>query len=329
MDSNAASVGLIKMDPVFFIRAFFVMEAATILLILFIPACRQRFLSYGPRGTNTAQKDDPNRRSTTVHEDNPIRAIQLFLDELATYTVPHAWFLHFYALSVASSLFWAYQITTHGYLFATLTNWTDNENAHMTSAQTLIIWWCFLIQGFRRLVECIQGPKSTSRMWIGHWFVGIGFYLLANVATWIEGCKSLLHDRPTHRTFLRAPLDILGILDVPLALGLGVFVAGAIAQNRAHAYLWSLRKTGTYAFPTHPLFSMTLTPHYLSECSEYIGLAIAAAPRGQYVNTTLAAVLLFVVVNLGVTANGTYDWYATRFGRDKVQGKARMIPLIW
>lgn len=56
---------------------------------------------------------------------------------------------------------------------------------------------------------------------------------------------------------------------------------------------------------------------------------IAAAPPGQYVNKTIASALVFVVVNLGVTANGTYGWYAQHFGQDKVKGKARMIPLIW
>jgi 3-oxo-5-alpha-steroid 4-dehydrogenase 3 len=119
------------------------------------------------------------------------------------------------------------------------------------------------------------------------------------------------------------------VLDAQLAIGLIIFAAAAISQNRAHAYLWRLRKTGTYTFPTHPLFSLTMTPHYFAECVEYIGLMIAAATPGQYVNKTLASVLVFVVVNLGVTANGTYGWYAERFGKDKVKGKAKMIPLIW
>jgi 3-oxo-5-alpha-steroid 4-dehydrogenase 3 / polyprenol reductase len=119
------------------------------------------------------------------------------------------------------------------------------------------------------------------------------------------------------------------ILDAQLSIGLLLFSIGAVAQNRAHAYLFQLRKTGTYTFPTHPLFWLTLTPHYFSECVEYVGLTIAAAPPGQYVNKTLACILMFVVVNLGVTASGTYGWYAERFGRDKVRGKARMIPLIW
>jgi 3-oxo-5-alpha-steroid 4-dehydrogenase 3 len=141
--------------------------------------------------------------------------------------------------------------------------------------------------------------------------------------------ESLLSDQPSLQIFLQAPLNIANILGPQLAIGLAIFVAGAIAQNRAHVYLWRLRKNGTYTFPLHPLFLLTLTPHYFAECIEYVGLMVAAAAPDQYVNKTIASMLVFVVVNLGVTASGTYGWYAQRFGQDKVKGKARMIPLIW
>jgi 3-oxo-5-alpha-steroid 4-dehydrogenase 3 len=155
-----------------------------------VPAFRQRFFSYGARGENTAKKVDPTERSSAVHEDDATHAIERFLDHLATYSVPHGWFLHFYAFSVALSLFWAYQITTQGYCFVTLADWTQDGDSHMTSEQTIIVWWCLLIQGCRRLVECVQGPKSTSRMWIVHWFIGMGYYLGANIAIWIEGSST-------------------------------------------------------------------------------------------------------------------------------------------
>jgi 3-oxo-5-alpha-steroid 4-dehydrogenase 3 len=161
-------------------------------LIFSVPAFRKRFFTYGARGQDTDKKDDPTQRSSAVHEDNATNTIDQFLDHLATYNVPHSWFLYFYAFSVALSLFWAYQITTHGFFFVALANWTHNGNARMTSEQTVIVWWCLLIQGCRRLVECIQGPKSTSRMWIVHWFIGMGYYAAANIAIWIEGSSEPL-----------------------------------------------------------------------------------------------------------------------------------------
>jgi 3-oxo-5-alpha-steroid 4-dehydrogenase 3 len=35
------------------------------------------------------------------------------------------------------------------------------------------------------------------------------------------------------------------------------------------------------------------------------------------------------VTNLGVTAEGTKEWYAEKFGQDKVAHRKRMIPGIW
>jgi 3-oxo-5-alpha-steroid 4-dehydrogenase 3 len=72
-----------------------------------------------------------------------------------------------------------------------------------------------------------------------------------------------------------------------------------------------------------------LAPHYLAECIEYLALGIAGAPPGQWINKTLACALIFVMVNLGVTAHGSKKWYVQRFGEKSIQGKARMIPFIW
>jgi 3-oxo-5-alpha-steroid 4-dehydrogenase 3 len=72
-----------------------------------------------------------------------------------------------------------------------------------------------------------------------------------------------------------------------------------------------------------------LAPHYLAECTEYLALAIAGAPPGQWINKTLACAFVFVVVNLGVTAYGSKKWYEQRFGESPIRGKARMIPFLW
>lgn len=46
-------------------------------------------------------------------------------------------------------------------------------------------------------------------------------------------------------------------------------------------------------------------------------------------NRTLICAVLFVAVNLGVTAKGTKKWYGEKFGVEKVQGKWRMIPGVF
>lgn len=54
-----------------------------------------------------------------------------------------------------------------------------------------------------------------------------------------------------------------------------------------------------------------------------------AAPKGALINKTIFTALIFVSVNLGVTADMSREWYARKFGAEKVAGKWRMIPLIY
>lgn len=43
----------------------------------------------------------------------------------------------------------------------------------------------------------------------------------------------------------------------------------------------------------------------------------------------MTSALVFVVVNLGVTAEGTKRWYEKRFGVEAVREKWRMIPAVY
>lgn len=65
------------------------------------------------------------------------------------------------------------------------------------------------------------------------------------------------------------------------------------------------------------------------ECLIYLSLAIVTAPRGFILNKTIFCGLVFVAVNLGVTAQITKEWYAEKFGRDKVETKWVIFPLIY
>jgi 3-oxo-5-alpha-steroid 4-dehydrogenase 3 len=43
----------------------------------------------------------------------------------------------------------------------------------------------------------------------------------------------------------------------------------------------------------------------------------------------VACALVCVIVNLGVTAHGTYEWYERRFGKSALKGRWRMVPFIF
>lgn len=171
-----------------------------ILLINSIPALGSRYISYGSRTSSPLARD-----SSTTKDDGldtkpagpaevdplPWGRLNRILDAVATIQVPHAWFIHFYFVSVASSLFWIVQIFTQGpYLKAIAEmNGPQNRSHVMTADQAITAWALMGTQGIRRLLESVTITKkaSESKMFIAHWFLGIGFYLAMGVAVWIEG----------------------------------------------------------------------------------------------------------------------------------------------
>lgn len=110
------------------------------------------------------------------------------------------------------------------------------------------------------------------------------------------------------------------------AIALPLFSWGWVMQHRCHKQLAGLKK---YSLPDQGMFRYLVCPHYTCECLIYLSLAIIAAPEGLWWNRTLLSVLVFVVMNLGVTAHGTKNWYMEKFGRAKVVQKWNMIPFLY
>ena len=111
-----------------------------------------------------------------------------------------------------------------------------------------------------------------------------------------------------------------------MIFGTAGFLAAWSAQYRCHRYLAGLKK---YTLPEGGLFQYLVCPHYTCEFLLYLSLAVTAAPEGQWINRTLACAVILILVNLGVTANGTKAWYIEKFGRQKVQGRWKMVPFIF
>ncbi|GAB7345054.1 hypothetical protein MBLNU457_3466t2 [Dothideomycetes sp. NU457] len=243
------------------------------------------------------------------------------LDSFAELKVPHSWFASFYVLSVLASLFWIPQILLKTGLVPYITASSSDKAPTMTLQQVLVAWSLMLVQGARRLYESLAfGKPSSSQMWIGHWAVGVWFYAMVSVAIWIEGSPAIEHSSFAFKHFLFTGPSLrtfVGTLLFMLASGL---------QHDCHAYLASLKK---YTLPEHPAFGLALCPHYFAECLIYVALSIIAAPSGQFVNRTIFCALVFVAINLGVTADGTKTWYEQKFGKDKIGPRARMLPFLY
>lgn len=165
------------------IRAFYMLAASAILIVRLIPDLSCRFLDYGAR-------NDSAKKATTRNTALPRWAqVQFhpFLDWLATITVPHSWFTQFYISSTVCSAYWLIHLPN------ILPDFPHKLNQAIVSSRecrTLLCMLLLQIQGLRRLYECLVVAKpSQSRMWIGHFCIGIAFYLVTNVAIWIEPGK--------------------------------------------------------------------------------------------------------------------------------------------
>lgn len=255
--------------------------------------------------------------------------------------MPHSWFSSFYALSTCLSIFWLIVLLGFRTYPTTLEHLIRPDRPSTPFSRQLLASVLFLIQGCRRLAETlVLRSSSSSKIWIGHWLLGIGFYCGMSIAIWIEGTANIIkHELNIHDFEVNVP-------SARSFLCLLLFTFASGIQHDAHVYLANLgaprgemdRNIGysrstvetekLYQLPSHPAFNWTLTPHYLAECVIYFVLALLAAPDGRLVNSTLFCALVFVTVNLGVTAVDTRRWYANTFGPNSVKGRRAMIPFV-
>ncbi|GME25261.1 3-oxo-5-alpha-steroid 4-dehydrogenase [Neofusicoccum parvum] len=302
---------LARLEPAVLLRSLFLTAASIVLAVDAVPAFRSRFLAYGSRAPSGPGNPASPTRTASAR----------LLDHLATYRVPHSWFAHFYVLSVLGSIFWAEQYATDGALLKLIASRAAaHRTATMSVGQVQAAWLLMLAQGARRLYESVVLSRpSSSKMWITHWLLGLLFYGAMSIAVWVEGTPALQASADNRGSTL-PPLDL------KLVAGASLFLWASKQQHDAHAYLFGLRK---YTLPTQGYFQTLVCPHYTFECLVYLALSIVAAPEGAWLNKTVLCALGFVGVNLGVTAAGTKEWYATKFGRETVEHRARMVPFIW
>ncbi|KAF8418204.1 putative 3-oxo-5-alpha-steroid 4-dehydrogenase [Tirmania nivea] len=303
-----------------YLRSFYLLAAASILLASSIPQLSARFFCYGKTAQPTAspveKKPADKARSTNI--------VTQLLDYLTTLTVPHAYFSHFYLLSLVSSLFWAAQFLLNGSLLRYLLSLghghpTAQEDS-ISPTQLLLAWLCLLLQSLRRYHEQLTASRipSSSKMLLPHYLLGHAFYLATTLSIFASSRHLLLGGVPSLTTTAAAfPPPPL----IKTALSLLLFLLSSSLQHTTHTYLLSLPKYSLPA-PTHPLFTQVLSPHYLFEILIYLSLAVLSAPPGIPVNPTMFYAAVFVAANLGVSAGRTWAWYRDRFGEKAVGGKS-------
>jgi 3-oxo-5-alpha-steroid 4-dehydrogenase 3 len=310
------------MDPAMLCKFFFGLGTAVDLGGTLIPSFRQHIMNYGSRAA------PPETSASKTSRNQPTSLFQY----IAAYQVPHTWFTHYYVVSVASSLFWAFQIYTRGSVLELLGSYSKPASETMTFNQVFLAWLLMAIQGIRRLAESLILTKpSQSKMWFGLWLLGIAYYIFMGISVWIEGIGKSTDQSSSSRLTLLAAINQTSLLDISspstkTLIAVPIFIFASWVQYDCHIHLASLRK---YTLPDHRLFRYVVCPHYTSECLIYLAIAIVAAPKGQLLNSTVLAGLGFVVSNLIVTADSTKKWYVEKFGVENLAGRWRMVPYLY
>ncbi|EXJ63796.1 hypothetical protein A1O7_00131 [Cladophialophora yegresii CBS 114405] len=305
------------------IRAFYLFSSAAIITVCLIPAFADRFLAYGARARR--HTIDTRGKRGTVGQSQQSVGTQL-LDHLATFTVPHSWFTHFYVLSLVCSLTALSTFYYYGYYAGA----TIKQNPDLATAAFGA--HLMLLQGLRRLLECVYVTRnSTSRMWVGHYAIGMAFYIATNMAIWIEQLCRPPSPRP-------ATAEQIVFWTWRTIICTVLFFGASERQNRYHRYLSSLKK---YSLPEKYAFRYLIAPHYTMECVIYLSMALldtpsifnqeSQLPMATKINWTLVCALMFVAVNLGVTADGTKEWQRQKFHENssEIEKRWRIIPWLF
>src|SRR5271155_2698533 len=148
------------------LRIYFVATSASVLIARNVPVLRRTFIPYGKTRTG---------KQTTSNS---------LLRSLAEITVPKYWFWHYYLVSVLLSGFWGTQLA--------ICSTRGSRNCIFLwlpalDGRSFILWAMMAVQGGRRFYEsiCIQ-KSSSAKMWVGHYAVGVMFYIAMSLTVFAE-----------------------------------------------------------------------------------------------------------------------------------------------
>ena len=219
----------------------------------------------------------------------------------------------------------------------------------------------------RRYCECkwVQKSSSSSQMHFAGYLVGILHYfslpfILVPYPCYHSACDE--DDNP----FPGACSDDMDMQHAPIKKLINVFaIIGCIyfqyEQHMHHLILARLRNnepaSAMYSIPVSGWFKHVSCPHYLAEIMIYFMFAlimhngphtpVQSDVRGwekhlpahspDTASLTLTTIfkskhwilLVWVIVNLSISAMRTHDWYLKNFGGTYPAQRKRLIPFIW
>ena len=117
-------------------------------------------------------------------------------------------------------------------------------------------------------------------------------------------------------------------------LGIVLCIFAQSQQYWCHQFLASLRPDvapgdkhikAVYQLPCRRWFNLVDSPQYFFEVLIYFSFYTISIFKSQ----TLLFVVVWTVINLGVTAYGVHNWYMDKFKENYPKNRKRMIPFIF
>ncbi|KAJ1963405.1 Steroid 5 alpha-reductase 3 [Dipsacomyces acuminosporus] len=347
----------------YLLRSIYVLLSAIALGFEVAPWTREAFVKYGKtRSTapNNAQgkgKGGAQANARASEQSAVAKALAWF----AQLTIPKYLFVQFYSLGVIVSALltvdiigWNKYQTSTQLAGSTPTFYLQNYMAleghvlghardHFVAfphSLAILALGMYNIHIIVRLKETVYDqPATKAQMHIGQYGVGVLFYIITPFAVIADS--------------LYSPGWSSGSAWLVL-LGIALFVYGSMRQWRCHHILFKLRyeslreeserreaeenskpenadssqptaELPTYKIPTGDLFNYVSCPHYLCEIVIYIAMWFVTSCQ----STTLLYVIGWEIVNLGITAKESQQWYRQTFGDKYPRSRRALVPFIW
>ncbi|KAF9177405.1 hypothetical protein BGZ51_008470 [Haplosporangium sp. Z 767] len=219
--------------------------------------------------------------------------------------------------------------------------------------EVLLAMACYLVHVIRRWYESwfVERPSAQAKIHVGQYLVGISFYAAMAPALWVDAYESWNRELQVQAqgqeqaqgrqgSVLEHSYEIRPNAALCL-IGLVLFLWGSWHQHQCHVILANLRSPTSassiskgitehvqeqkhmprkqeYKVPFGDWFKYMVTPHYSAEMVIYFGFLLMVSSSGAVkgMATTLLIAWIWVVVNLGIVARETDQWYRMRFGEE-------------
>lgn len=250
-------------------------DASFVVAISCVLLAKWKLTGFLKYGKTLLSVDDKKHDGDGKEKREKTSVLQI-LDFFESIVVPRACFSHFYVISTFFSL--VNGIWYPGHLIA----------------------WLPLFHSLRRLYEsyCISKFGAESKMNISHYLVGIWFYTSLNLIFSI----GLSKDNKITSLSSNSAFQLIALF---------LFLASSYNQYQNHVYLSQLVK---YTNPKKGLFKWVSCAHYFDEILIYSSLfGYARVSRYEYLADGLKYCLLWVGINLSVSAIETRNYYSHRY----------------